>query len=209
MSISARARIAAYVPQEHRVPFPFKVKEVVMMGRTPHLGSGGMFRILKEHRQATARALETLGIADLSESRYDQLSGGQRQLVLIARAIAQQTSILFLDEPTSALDFDNQIRIWKALRNLAQQGITILACSHDPNHVAWFCDRVTMLGRGQIVADGPPQTTISESNLRTVYRERCTVKRFDGVPIVIPEGVTEPDLQELSQTLSNAEVQSR
>ncbi len=209
MNVSSLARIAAYVPQEHRSPFPFKVKEVVMMGRTPHLGGGGIFRISKGHREATLRALEMLNILHLADSRYDQLSGGQRQLVLIARAIAQQTSILFLDEPTSSLDFDNQIRIWKALRKLAQQGITILACSHDPNHVAWFCDRVIMLGRGRVVADGHPRTAITESTLKTVYREKCTVKRIDGIPVVVPETIATQGSSELPQNPSRTKAQAR
>jgi iron complex transport system ATP-binding protein len=183
------ARRAAYVPQEHRVPFPFKVKEVVMMGRTPRLSAGEIFRISEEHKRATVEALEILEIVDLADSLYDHLSGGQRQLVLIARAIAQQTSILFLDEPTSALDFDNQIKIWRALRSLAKQGVTILACSHDPNHVAWFCDRVIMLGKGQVVADGHPRISVTETTLKKVYREKCRVKRIDGFPVVVPEQI--------------------
>jgi iron complex transport system ATP-binding protein len=203
LSTRALARLAGYVPQEHKVPFPFKVKEIVIMGRTPHLTGGGIFGISREHRQAATRALEILDISDLAESRYDQLSGGQRQLVLIARAIAQQTSILFLDEPTSSLDFDNQIKIWKALRSLSKKGITILACSHDPNHVAWFCDRVIMLGEGQVVADGHPRVSITESTLKMVYRESCRVRKIEGLPVVVPEIIETESVPNLVGANSN------
>ena len=198
LNAGTMARLAGYVPQEHRLPFPFKVKEIVMMGRTPHL-SGAVFGISRKHRQAAIQALEILDISHLAEKRYDQLSGGQRQLVLISRAIAQETSILFLDEPTSALDFDNQIKIWKALRNLAHKGKTILACSHDPNHVAWFCDRVIMLGQGRVVADGPPRVSITESTLQKVYQERCRVRKIDGIPVVVPENI-ETEIHRLNQS---------
>lgn len=179
------SKIAAYVPQDHALPFPFKVKEVVLMGRTPHMG-GGLFGIAAQHKRSVLRALEKVRITDLAESRYDQLSGGQRQLVLIARAVAQQTPVLFLDEPTSALDFSNQVRVWHFLRRLAGEGITIVACSHDPNHLLWYCDRVITLNRGLIVADGPPASALGESVLNSVFQERCSVKQVAGIRVVVP-----------------------
>ena len=106
--------------------------------------------------------MELLEIEDLADHPYNQLSGGQRQMVLIARAIAQQTKIMFLDEPTSALDFSNQIRIWRIMRRVADTGTTILACSHDPNHVSWFCDQVVVMNGRGLMAQGPPSEVITQ-----------------------------------------------
>ncbi len=190
LTVRDRARLIGYVPQEHRPPFPYKVKEIVLMGRTPHL-NGGLFSLGGHHGRAVGEALETLGIVHLADERYDQLSGGQRQLVLIARAIAQQTPILILDEPTSALDFSNQIRIWQILRRLAGQGTTVIACSHDPNHLLWFADRVLALNQGRVVADGPPAAVLAEPTLDAFYREACALKELDGTLVVVPRVVTE------------------
>ncbi|NLA37790.1 MAG: ABC transporter ATP-binding protein [Methanomicrobiales archaeon] len=188
-SIEHLARLVAYVPQEHKPPFPYLVREVVLMGRTPHLG--GFFGIRRHDREITMDALATLGISDLADRPYNQLSGGQRQMVLMARAIAQDTPILFLDEPTSALDFQNQMRIWEIMRDVAEEGKTILACSHDPNHVAWFCDRVVVLGNGTVVAEGHPEDVISEVVLEEIYQDVCSVRMLDGVQMVMPRCVTE------------------
>ncbi len=194
LTVREKARLIGYVPQEHRPPFPYKVKEIVLMGRTPHM-NGNFYYLGRNHGAAVAGALETLGILHLADERYDQLSGGQRQLVLIARAMAQQTPILILDEPTSALDFSNQIRIWQILRRLAGQGTTVIACSHDPNHLLWFADRVLALNRGRIVADGPPATVLGEPVLDSFYREACALKELDGTLVVVPRVVAESRVQ--------------
>ncbi|MDG6250810.1 ABC transporter ATP-binding protein [Methanocalculus sp.] len=186
-SIEELARVVAYVPQEHKPPFPYLVREVVLMGRTPHLG--GFFGVKRRDKEIAMDALAELGISDLADRPYNQLSGGQRQMVLMARALAQATPILFLDEPTSALDFQNQMRIWKIMRDIAEDGKTILACSHDPNHVAWFCDRVVVMGDGDIVADGAPTDVISEEILSLIYRDTCCVRSVNGVQMVMPQSV--------------------
>jgi iron complex transport system ATP-binding protein len=109
----------------------------------------------------------------------------------MARAIAQDTPVLFLDEPTSALDFQNQMRIWEIMREIAEEGKTILACSHDPNHVAWFCDRVVVVGEGAVVAEGHPEDVISEGVLGEIYQDVCSVRTLDGVQMVMPRCVVE------------------
>jgi len=187
LSIREMAKIVAYVPQEHKPPFPYLVSEVVLMGRTPHLG--GVFGIPRRDKMIAIDALDTLGIADLAERPYSQLSGGQRQMVLMARAIAQDTPLMFLDEPTSALDFQNQMRIWEIMRTIVESGRTIIACSHDPNHVSWFCDRVIVIGNGGIIADGDPAKTINEQTLGQIYQNACTVQTVEGVRIVMPAGL--------------------
>jgi iron complex transport system ATP-binding protein len=187
LKIRDMARLAAYVPQEHKPPFPYLVKEVVLMGRTPH--ATGLFRLGRRNKQKAMEALDILGIVNLANHPYNQLSGGQRQMVLIARAIAQETKLIFLDEPTSALDFKNQINIWRIMRRVVGEGVTILACSHDPNHVAWFCDKVVVMNGCGIIADGPPMTVFTQALLDEVYEDVCRVKRLDGVKMILPAGI--------------------
>jgi len=178
------AKIVSYVPQDHKPPFPYLVREVILMGRTPHIG--GFFGIKRRDKEIAIDAIETLGISTLSDRPYNQLSGGQRQMVLMARALAQDTPVLFLDELTSALDFQNQMKIWKIMRDIAEDGKTIIPCSHDPNHVAWFCDRVVVVGMEGIVATGPPSEVISEKILSEIYGDSCSVRSVDGIQMVMP-----------------------
>lgn len=185
------AKVVSYVPQEHKPPFPYLVREVVLMGRTPHLG--GFFGVKKKDKQIALDALEKLEISDLSDRPYNQLSGGQRQMVLMARALAQDTPVLFLDEPTSALDFQNQMKIWKIMREISEDGKTIIACSHDPNHVSWFCDRVVVVGSEGIVANGPPSEVISEEILSQIYSDACSVRSVGGVRMVMPGCIMNPE----------------
>ncbi|EHQ36399.1 ABC transporter ATP-binding protein [Methanoplanus limicola] len=203
------AKVVSYVPQEHKPPFPYLVREVVLMGRTPHLG--GFFGVKKKDKQIALDALEKLEISDLSDRPYNQLSGGQRQMVLMARALAQDTPVLFLDEPTSALDFQNQMKIWKIMREISEDGKTIIACSHDPNHVSWFCDRVVVVGSEGIVANGPPSEVISEETLSVIYSDACSVRSIGGVRMVMPGCIMNPEKSRAaySEYLSDPEMSSR
>lgn len=187
LRIEEMAKLVAYVPQEHKPPFPYLVKDVVLMGRTPRLKS--LFGTNKEDRQKALGALKLLGLLEIADKPYNQLSGGQRQLVLIARAVAQETPLMFLDEPTSALDFSNQIRIWRIMKQIAESGVTILACSHDPNHVSWYCDRVVVMNHNHILREGPPREVITESVLDEIYRNVCAVRNLDEARMVLPKEV--------------------
>lgn len=186
-SIEEMAKLVAYVPQEHKPPFPYLVKEIVLMGRTPHIR--GVFGISDSDKNKALDALKMLGILHIANRPYNQLSGGQRQLVLIARAVTQETKFLFLDEPTSALDFKNQINIWKILRKIAQNGTTIFACTHDPNHVLWFCDKVIVLSDKEIIADGRPRDSLNDEILKKIYGNICNVKNFEDINMVVPSDV--------------------
>jgi iron complex transport system ATP-binding protein len=183
-----RARLMAYVPQEHKPPFPLLVRDVVMLGRTPYLGLLG--RASADDRRIVEETVAWIGLSDLADRAYDRLSGGQRQLVLIARAVAQRTPVILLDEPASGLDFHNQVRIWGVLRSLAQAGTAVVCCSHDPNHVAWFCDRVVVMQAGSIVAQGAPADALSGATLDRLYPGDWDLSVAGTVPVVIPKAVS-------------------
>lgn len=185
MPMEEVAKLIAYVPQEHRPPFPYLVKEMVLMGRTPHLG--GIFGPKKRDIEKVIEAMEVVGITHLADKPYTELSGGQRQLVLLARALAQETGVMVLDEPTSALDFRNQLRIWETLKKLTKDGMSVVVSVHDPNHMLWFCDRVVVLHRGRIIASGKPSEVITQEILSTLYGNICKVKDLDGMKVVLPD----------------------
>lgn len=186
-SVVEIARMAAYVPQEHKPSFPYAVKEIVLMGRTPHLKTA--FAIDPEHHKKAKEAMEELGILHIADRPYHQLSGGQRQLVLIARALAQETPVLLLDEPTTALDYKNQIRIWDILKKISSKGTTILVCTHDPNHVLWFCDRVIVLEDKHVLADGKPSDALNTDILSRIYGDTCNLHRIGNTVAVLPSSI--------------------
>lgn len=185
MPAQAMAKVAAYVPQEHKTAFPFTVQEMVLMGRSPHMR--GMWGSTGNDRAKVADALSMLHIEHLAMKSYNTLSGGQRQLTLIARALAQDTPLLLLDEPTSSLDFKNQLMIWNVLRSIAAQGRTVLVCTHDPNHVLWFCNQVVVLGENRsIIAQGPPVDALNQHVLHQLFGEACLTAQVAGVKVVLP-----------------------
>ncbi len=185
MPMSEVSKIITHVSQEHKASFPYKVKEIVLMGRTPHLG--GIFGPKARDIEITIQAMEMAGIAHLAERVYTNLSGGQRQLVLFARAFAQDTDMLLLDEPTSALDYKNQLVLWNTIRNSTDQGKTILVCTHDPNHILWFCDSVIVLGKeGRIIAQGKPKDILCKELLQEIYGDLCEVKSINNHSFVVP-----------------------
>ncbi|GIG40296.1 ABC transporter ATP-binding protein [Cellulomonas phragmiteti] len=185
LGTSRLARLVAYVPQEHRPPFPYLVREMVLMGRTPHLG--GVFGPSRQDEEAAEVAMERIGVADLADRSYTTLSGGQRQLVLLARALAQDTPLLLLDEPTASLDFGNQLLLWQTVRSLTAEGRTALICTHDPNHVVWFCDRALVLGReGRLIEDGPVRAVVRDDLVRTLYGPVSEVVGYGEDTVVRP-----------------------
>jgi iron complex transport system ATP-binding protein len=178
------ARLASYVQQEHFPSFPFLVEDVVLMGRTPHVGNALAIRTLDRHK--VEEALEVFGIGDLRKRPYTQLSGGQRQLVLLARAHAQDTSVIMLDEPTSSLDFGNQIMIWSLLRELRASGKIIIVATHQPNHALWFCDKVVAMNGGSKIADGSPRDVLTQEILDRIYSESCKIAVMNGGKMIVP-----------------------
>jgi len=172
------AQRIGYVPQAHSGYFPFTVADVVLMGRTAHIGT--FSAPSQKDRQLAREMLGTLGIGHLSEATYTRISGGERQLVLIARALAQQASLLIMDEPTASLDFGNQVRVLDGIRRLAASGIGILFSTHDPDHAFLCADRVAILHDGRIAAFGTPAETVTPENLRLAYGVEVSIRELDA-----------------------------
>ncbi|NLO98297.1 MAG: ABC transporter ATP-binding protein [Peptococcaceae bacterium] len=170
LSAMSRREIAltiGYVPQEQETAFPFTVKEMVLVGRAPSLG---FFSSPSAKDIAIAEeALERVGISKFKDKRFTELSGGERQLVLIARVLAQQAQILLLDEPTSHLDFKNQVVILRLIKDLAQEGRAIIMTTHNPNHAFIYSNRVALMHQGKILTLGNPAEVLLESNLSQAY----------------------------------------
>ena len=163
-----RARLIAYVPQAHVATFAFAVEAVVLMGRSAH---GGLFsRPTAADRAAVAQALERFGIGALAGRPYTMISGGERQLVLLARALAQEPQFIVLDEPTASLDFGNQGKVLQEIRALAGAGHGVLFTTHDPNHALRAADRAYLLRDGARIADGAAREVLTRAALEQLYR---------------------------------------
>lgn len=164
----ALARNIAYVPQLHQAAFPYPVHEIVLMGRMPHQRFWSGYS--RHDRQLAREALEKLSIGHLQDRAYTEISGGERQLALIARALAQGATTLIMDEPVSGLDYGNQIRLLERIHQLAGEGYSFLKSSHFPEHALLISDRVILLSGGVVLAEGLPGEVITQNYLRELYQ---------------------------------------
>ena len=190
-SLSRRfiASKVAVVPQQFHIPFAFTTSEVVMLGRTP------FFRALadesQDDRQAVENSLELVGIDELAKRRFDELSGGERQKVILAMALAQQPKLLLLDEPIVHLDIAHQMEMLELVRELNMgQGLTVVAAMHDLNLAALYFDRLVLLKEGKVWADGTPEQVLTEAGISEVFAAsvRVEVHPLTGAPhiVVVP-----------------------
>jgi len=161
------ARVVGYIPQMHTPPFPFQVLDVVLMGRTAHIKP--FASPSPKDVKIAEQALEMLDITYLRDRIYTEISGGERQLVLIARALAQEPKILIMDEPTASLDFGNQIRVLNHVNQLAGLNIAVLMSCHFPEHAFLYTNRVVLLNEGRILHSGTPDETITTERLKKLY----------------------------------------
>jgi iron complex transport system ATP-binding protein len=184
LSAPERARLIGYVPQVHHGTFAFTVESVVLMGRTAH---GSLFAAPTARDRAVSHAaLERFGIASLAQRAYTEISGGERQLVLLARALAQEPRFVVLDEPTASLDFGNQGKVMREIRALAEAGLGVLFTTHDPNHAMRAATRAYLLRDGTCLADGPVADVLKGEMLEQLYRAPVQVMREDGRVAFLP-----------------------
>lgn len=186
LSPPERARALGYVPQAHAGTFAFTVETVVLMGRSAH---AGLFAAPSPRDHAVAAAmLERLGIARLAQRPYTEISGGERQLVLIARALAQEPAYVVLDEPTASLDFGNQGRVMQEIRRLSGEGLGVLFTTHDPNQALRHADRVMMIREGQAIASGAAADLLTPGRLQQLYSVPIETVRDQGGRIAFLPG---------------------
>ncbi len=186
------ARKIAYVPQTHRMSFAYTVFEVILMGRTSH--TSFFSRYSKEDYEVAEQALERLSISKLKDRVYTEISGGERQLTLIGRALAQGADTLVMDEPLNGLDYGNQIKLLECIADLAQEGYTFIKTTHFPDHALWVSNRVVLMHQGRIVADGPTEAVINEHNISDLYnRDIAILDVGNGVRTCLPRSLLQAE----------------
>lgn len=174
----------AYIPQYHNVPFNYSVMEMVVMGRISKLGffatpSSSDYKVAKD-------ALKRAGILELEDRPFGQLSGGQKQLVLLARAIAQEVNVFFMDEPVNGLDYGNQIRLLEIIDSLAREGYTFLKTTHYPDHALLVSSRVVVMDGGVIIENGMPEDVIHSKMISDVYGIKAEIITHDAHKRCVP-----------------------
>jgi iron complex transport system ATP-binding protein len=184
LSIEKMARLVSYIPQSHTPTFSYTVFDMVLMGTTVMtsvIGTPG-----KKQRKLTMEALERMGILHLKDRSYMQISGGERQLTLIARALVQQTKFLIMDEPTANLDYGNQIRVLEQIKNLTQEGYTIFQATHQPDQAFLFADEVLAMKDGKVLAQGKPKDIITKEFIHCLYDVEVQSIFDDKMRVCVP-----------------------
>ncbi len=186
MSRKQLARNMAYIPQSHFPTYNYSVLNTVIMGMVSEIN---MFSTpSKEHIESAERALAELGIEHLSSRGYAQISGGERQLTLIARALVQNAKILIMDEPTANLDFGNQLHVMEKVRNLSREGYTIIVSLHNPQHAFLYSDESIVLYEKKLLAYGKTDVALKRSVLESIYNIGINLIEVDndGEPASVP-----------------------
>ncbi|WP_266076387.1 heme ABC transporter ATP-binding protein [Haladaptatus caseinilyticus] len=174
LSSKAASRRVATVPQDTTLSFGFDVHDVVAMGRTPYrsrFGNGDG----EDERKLVERAMERTDVADFADRPITAVSGGERQRILLARALTQDTPVLLLDEPTASLDINHQVRTFELVRELVTDGKTVVAAIHDLNLAAHYCDELLLLDSGSVLSSGSPANVLAEETLREAFDARAVV----------------------------------
>lgn len=186
MSRKERAKSIAYIPQIHRPTFGYTVLDTVLMGVGRQVGTFSLPK--KEHFDIARDAICRVGAEHLQDRNFAKISGGEQQLVLIARAIAQQSSFFVMDEPTSALDYGNQLRILNLVRKLADEGYGILISTHNPQHALSYANTMLALHEGNAVVYGEPAKSLDEELIRTLYGVNVELISSSSGNVIVPRG---------------------
>ncbi len=182
------SRLIGLVPQAEYIPFDFSVLEYVLLGRSPYLGMLEMPSD-EDYRVAT-EVLQSLGLADLQQRAVTEISGGERQMVMLARSLAQQPRILLLDEPTSHLDLSNKSRLLRVLRQLAERGVTVVFTTHDPEAAIAIAQYLIMMRDGRTLASGSLADVLTADNLIATYGTPIRLVHVDDRPVVLLDEIT-------------------
>ncbi len=187
LNIKERAELISYIPQSHFPSFNYSVFDMVLMGTTVHLSAVACPG--KKQEKLAEEALEKLGILHLKNRGYTQISGGERQLVLMARALVQDAKILILDEPTANLDFGNQIKVLTQIKSLTEDGYTIIQSTHNPDQTFMFSDAVIAMKDGKIIANGIPCDVVTKDIIQSLYTADVEIQSMynDKVRVCIPK----------------------
>lgn len=182
LNYTERARIIGFLNQQHKAVFPFTVEEVVLTGRAGYIN----FIPKESDMQAAYNAIEKIGITHLRNRIYTELSGGEQQLVMIARVLAQNPKILLLDEPTSHLDFSNQSHLLALIKKLANEGLTIVAVLHDPNLAFLYGDDFLFVKDKQVIRSADNIDAWNTDFLRTIYHGNLEAIPYNGRALIVP-----------------------
>ena len=170
------AKQIAYIPQSTYPTFNYEVIDIVLMGMTAQLSA--LSSPNQDHVRKAQEALDSLGIGHLARAGYGEISGGERQLVLIARALVQNAKILIMDEPTANLDYGNQFKVMCRVTELAQNGYIIIISTHNPDHAFLYANRVIMMYDGKVLADGTPDAVLDADLIKRVYHVDVRIETF-------------------------------
>ncbi len=173
LSLKDRAKKLAYVPQRHRAVFAYRVLEVVAMGKLPY--AGVFCNVTERHYDEAKDTLEKMGLSHLKDRHYNEISGGEQQLVMICRALLQKAEILVLDEPVTGLDYGNQLLLLKKLKELSNSGVTCIMTTHYPEHALWVSNNSIFLKKGELIAQGKTSEIINTEMLYELYGAQIEV----------------------------------
>lgn len=189
IGIREMAKLVAYIPQSHYPSFNFSVFDMVLMGTTVQVSAVSSPGC--KQTKLVNKALEKLGICHLKNRGYKQISGGERQLVLMARALVQEAKVLILDEPTANLDYGNQIRVLTQIKSLAKEGYTIIQSTHNPEQTFMFSDTVMVMKAGKVLASGTPNEIFTEELIQSLYGLEVEMKSLysDRARVYIPKSI--------------------
>ena len=194
LSIKERAREISYIPQTHASVYDYEVLDVVLMA------TGSDLKMLSnpgcEQRKRAYEALERIGIEEFAHRQYTHISGGEQQLVLIARALAQNAKTIVMDEPTSALDYGNTMRVLSCVRQLAREGLSIIQSTHNPDHGFLYSDRTLVIKEGRVDAYGDPREVITSELISGLYSLDVEVNSLYGDRVRVCVPVREVGLNE-------------
>ncbi|WP_297467431.1 ABC transporter ATP-binding protein [Thermococcus sp.] len=185
LSPRERAKLIGFVPQNHVPTFPFRVLDFLLLGATPELGTFGAPG--KKHRKRALELLKTFGLEDYTDKPYTSLSGGQRRLLLTARALMTSPNYLLLDEPTSELDLKNALLVLQTVKKLVREGVGVLLVIHDPNLAYLFADRLVLMKNGRILAQGKPGEVFDERLLSEAYGVELRLVDCSGETVLRPK----------------------